>query len=220
MHRRALKAVLIDTANTARATTRDNEHAVFTAILLGFFCALRKDNLTTGKKDPFNANKGLRRADVMFHGDAAYVKLRSSKTNQFGAPAHLVPLMPNGTDLCPVAALRKHIELYPAAPDAPLLQFRYQKQTRGMTHATLVSNLKHALNTAGLNPRAYAGHSLRRGGATLAFSLGAHEHQVRMLGAWASDAVLRYNEASLTDKSDLPQRMALAAARDAQPEWC
>ena len=38
--------------------------AIWAAMLVGFYGILRKDNITAGKKDPFNPSRGLRRTDM------------------------------------------------------------------------------------------------------------------------------------------------------------
>ena len=59
-----------------------------------------------------------------------------------------------------------------------------------------------------IDPTKYSGHSLRRGGATLAFTLGTDHSLIKFLGDWSSDVYLIYNEISMVDKLLLPRKLA------------
>jgi hypothetical protein len=67
---------------------------------------------------------------------------------------------------------------------------------------------------AGLDPTLFAGHSMRRGGATLGFGVGGGDagHRVSMHGDWRSNAVWRYDEAAPAARVLLPRAMAQAAS--------
>jgi len=56
------------------------------AMLIAFFCFLRKDNFTVNKVDAFNSRKHLCRGDVAFGKTDVTFTFRHSKTNQFHAP--------------------------------------------------------------------------------------------------------------------------------------
>jgi hypothetical protein len=49
-----------------------------------------------------------------------------------------------------------------------------------MSHAYFVRRMKDMLRSVGEDPSRYAGHSLRRGRATLAFTLGVGRHPIKM----------------------------------------
>jgi hypothetical protein len=59
-----------------------------------------------------------------------------------------------------------------------------------LSHTFLVKVLKQLLRDAGESPELYAGQSLGRGGATLAFAFGVHASYVVVLGDWTS--LVRY----------------------------
>jgi hypothetical protein len=195
----------------------DADHAVFSAMLVGMFGLLRKDNVTAGKARAAHDDAGLRRGDVVFKTPAggagpviAWLRLRSSKTIQFGERVHMVPLVAIGGPLCPVAALRRHMADAPAGPDAYCFQLRQRRGGRlaPMSHAYFVRRMKDMLHSVGEDPSRYAGHSLRRGGATLAFTLGVERHLIKMQGDWLSDVVDRYNEMSPEARLALPRALA------------
>jgi integrase len=92
------------------------------------------------------------------------------------------------------------------------------KGTRGnkfvpLTHADLVKGIKELAAAAGVDATKYSGHSLRRGGATMAFQMGVSSHLIKQQGGWKSDAVFLYHELSATDRLRLPTLMAQKAAR-------
>ena len=194
-------------------------HSVWAAILVGFYGMLRKDNLTTGKVNAVNPMHGLRRGDVAFGVLAtgtpvAWLRVRMAKNNPFGERTHLVPLVASGGALCPVAALRRHMSDYPAPPESPLFLIAPGGGRRpvALSHTMFVSRMKTMLRAAGYDPTKFAGHSLRRGGATLAFSLGSPVHMIQLQGDWLSDVVYRYHEVSPASRLVLPSAMARRAS--------
>ena len=60
------------------------------------------------------------------------------------------------------------------------------------TYAKFDRLLKSVASTAGLDPSGISGHSLRSGGATLAFQASIPEEFVKRLGDWRSDAFKSY----------------------------
>lgn len=194
---------------------RANTHTLWAAIVTAYFGTLRKDNVSQGKVGAKNNLRSLLRSDVILEERRALVRLRSSKTNQFGCAAHLTPLAANDTDMCPVKAMRRHIAQVPAGADDAMFMWlpAHGGRPKPLTHRQLVAGIKNAVERAGLNPAEYSGHSLRRGGATLAYHIGASDSEVKLLGCWKSNAVHQYNEVSVDDRCKLPFRMAEAARR-------
>eukprot|EP00854_Cymbomonas_tetramitiformis_P021598 gene21598-biopygen22309 len=81
-----------------------------------------------------------------------------------------------------------------------------------LTHAGLVGGIKRLVKAAGLRPEAYAGHSLKRGGATMAKQLEVHTMYIKHQGDWRSDRYERYREMQPEQRLILPGAMAAAAA--------
>ena len=187
---------------------------VWAAILIGFFGMLRKDNIASGKARTFDLNHCLIRGDLVFvpQTQALWLRCRFGKTNQFRERMHIVPLQHSGGKLCPVTAYNAHVMDFPSGS---ILQPAFMCDVKGrrtaLSHTFLVKVLKQLLTDAGESPELFSGHSLRRGGATLAFAMGVHASYVMVLGDWASLAVLGYNDAQTDFLQCLPQWMAQAA---------
>ena len=212
---RGMYRVAVDRGATGNL--EGNRHTVWAAVLVGFFGMLRKDNITHGKVHATYPSHGLRRGDVCFNTlsdgtKVAWLRLRTAKNNVFGERTHLVPLIATGGALYPVTALSKHIADVPAPPSSPLFLVLPAGGRRPIPlyHTTFVSQMKAMLAAAGHDPSRFAGHSLRRGGATLAFGLNLPKHLIQMQGDWLSDVVDRYHEVSPATRLVLPVAMARA----------
>ncbi|KAK3257901.1 hypothetical protein CYMTET_33022, partial [Cymbomonas tetramitiformis] len=192
--------------------------ALWAAILVGFYRLFRKDNLTVGKSQAWNARGALVREDVLFAeaGDVVWIRVRHSKTIQCGERYHWVPLVAvPGSRLCPVEALRRLMLATEGLPEeAPLFQVEGRGK-RGalvpMAHAALVAGLKSLAVQVGLDPARYAGHSLRRGGATAAMRLNVEKLYIKLQGDWKSDCWERYCELDDEQRLILPAAFAEAA---------
>ena len=200
---------------TSHGPLQGDSHTVWTAMLAGMFGLLRKDNLTAGKARAARPGLGVRRGDVLFRqqpdgAEVAWLRIRSSKTNQMGERVHLVPYVAIGGHLCPVGALKQHFAAVRGAPDAALFMLRPKGGRRPlpMSHTFLVSSMKSMLRASGHDPTQFAGHSLRRGGATLAFQLGVARQLIQMHGDWLSDVVDRYHEVDHATRLLLPFALA------------
>ena len=197
-----------------------NSLSLWAAILVGFFGLFRKDNLTEGKAGAWNSRASLVRDDVLFSedGETVWLRVRYSKTIQCGERCHWVPLrrVP-GSALCPVAAVRAlMIATTGRAGDSALFVIEKgtgkKTQLVPMSHGDLVKGLKALAAAVGLNPGDYAGHSLRRGGATAALQLDVHSVYIKLQGDWKSDCYERYFEMDPEQRLILPGVMAEAAA--------
>lgn len=218
------------------------EHrCVWTALLCGFYALLRKANLAArtrgssggGAPSPSRAAPPckytggvLRRCDVSIRRrdhssvEDTWLVLHNTKTIQFGERTLELPLptIP-GDALCPTAALHLYMA---ATSDRPLDSqlFGYADSSGAwvpLTHATLVAWIKRLIQLVGLNPTQYAGHSLRRGGATFAFSsANLNPILIKALGDWLSASFLRYCEALTGARLFGAHAMASATLADAQ----
>jgi hypothetical protein len=113
--------------------------------------------------------------------DVRSVRLERSKTDPFRHSVE-VPLGRNGLlDLDPVVFIDQYSN--GAQPD-PL--FRHPTTKCPIKRSSVVTRLKAALSSAGIDPASYAGHSPRAGGAQTLEDLGYSADQIKEIGRWSS----------------------------------
>jgi site-specific recombinase XerD len=118
--------------------------------------------------------------------------LPKSKTDP-GAGASVFLGSGEGREISPAAVLRQlQLTAGGAAATGPVFRtFRTAKKR--LSKDTVGPRLKKALAIAGVAAAGmYAAHSLRRGGATHAASIGVHTRLIQVVGRWKSDAVREY----------------------------
>jgi hypothetical protein len=69
-----------------------------------------------------------------------------------------------------------------------------------------------------LNKQSFAGHSLRRGGATSLALRGVPDHLIKVLGRWRSDCYQRYLETPLSSIKEALAKMAAVPASRLQAD--
>lgn len=183
------------------------------AALTAFFSFLRKSHIVPASGSGSVANL-LTRADVHFLPDHVNIHIRHTKTIQFQERGLQVP-MPRIPDsvLCPAQALLLALNLVPDAPQSgPLFVYVMDGRSQVLTYNVFISKLRGVLSTIGMDPSQYAGHSFRRGGASLALASNVPTVLVKMQGDWRSNAYERYIEPS----KDLKLSVARSMARHAK----
>ncbi|MEP0546341.1 MAG: site-specific integrase [Rhodothermales bacterium] len=151
-------------------------------LLLGFAGALRRSELAA-----------LTVSDLAFGADGLRVRLRRSKADQEGAGAVLGIHYGERPLSCPVRAVREWIRFF-AITEGPLFRAVDRHGNVGDTAlapGSVARIVKRAASRAGLDPTAYAGHSLRAGFATQAAKAGAHERSIMRHTRHKSERVLR-----------------------------
>ncbi len=138
-------------------------------LLVGFAGAFRRSELVA-----------LDVADVEFTRLGLVVTIRRSKTDQEGQGRQLG--IPHGADpaTCPVRALRAWLDTA-AIVEGPIFRplTRHGAILPGrLSDKAVALVVKRAALAAGLDPRRYAGHSLRSGLATSAAAAGASERAI------------------------------------------
>lgn len=138
-------------------------------LLVGFAGAFRRSELVA-----------LDMADVAFGADGVTVTIRRSKTDQEGAGQKVGLPYGSHPQTCPVRNLRAWLD---AAGIAGGPVFRSVDRHGNVKASTLTSQsvalvVKRCAKAAGLNPRDYAGHSLRAGLATAAAEAGVSERTI------------------------------------------
>ncbi len=157
---------------------------------LGFFGFMRSGEFTCPSLAAFETSM-LTPADVVVDSrlNPTYlsIHLRRSKTDQFGTGTTIV-LGRTNTHVCPVAALLSYMSIR-SHTGGPLFLFQ---DGRTLSKSRLVACQKESLNTLGINPDGYSGHSFRIGAATAAAAAGLSDSLIQSLGRWKSSAFLEY----------------------------
>jgi hypothetical protein len=187
---------------------------VWGAMLIAFFCFLRKDNFTVDKADAFNSRRQLCRGDVVFGQSDVTFTFHHSKTNQFHVRVHWTKAVriPNHL-LDPVRVLVNAFRVCPHAdPAGPA--FAIPSRDGGMaslTHRLFVDTLRFCLGKVGVNPSEFSGHSFRHGGATFAHRIGVSPLLIKLMGDLSSDAYMAYiDHATPGDLARLPRALTKA----------
>ena len=167
---------------------------IWAAAVLMFFAMLHRANVLTTSQT-FNRNKHLNRQDITFYPWGAKVHIRWTKTIQFKERTLDIPLPHiHNSPLCPVQAI---ITAYSSTSGAsPMGPAFLSDGLKPLTPSIFVSRIRHILAALGVNPKNYAGHSFRRGGATWAYKCGVPVDTIRIIGDWKSNSYTAYLECS------------------------
>ena len=159
-------------------------------ILIGFSGGFRRNEIVSLNYD-----------DLDFVPEGLKIKIKRSKTDQFGEGSiKAVPYFDN-SQYCPVVSLKNWIDI--ARINSGALFRRFSKGSRltekRLTDQTVALLIKEYLKLAGVDNKNYSGHSLRSGFATSAAESGAEERSIMaMTGHKSSEMVRRYiKEANL-----------------------
>ncbi len=176
--------------------------------------ALQGGGCSTWKRDAALVGIGLRtmrRAseiaalqleDVQFKADGLlWIRIRKSKTDQL-AKGLEIPVEATGSNWCPHRLLRMYLEERGSAA-GPLFLSNQGKQ---LSTSAISSIVKRVAALAHL-PGRYSSHSLRIGGATAAMIAGLSLEQIKAIGNWQSEAVMRYLRLTQTAFLDVSKRM-------------
>jgi len=97
------------------------------------------------------------------------------------------------------------VQLSPGSPTDHL--FSYNTQFGKSVITQFIQCLRSMLSKCGYETNLFSGHSLRRVGATWAFSKGVKTEMVKHHGDWKSDAYLVYIEFLMSQKLETIQLM-------------
>jgi site-specific recombinase XerD len=151
----------IDTGDTAGLRDR-------ALLLLGFAVGLRRSEIVA-----------LQVEDLSPSPDGIRIRIARSKTDQYGRGQELLIVYAEAPRPCPVRALRAWLD---AAQITTGAIFRRVTRTGAisspLTAQTVALIIKKRARAAGLDPREFAGHSLRAGYATQAARDGHHPTQI------------------------------------------
>lgn len=180
---------------------------LWAALCTGFFGFFRLGEITSPSPCNFDPGVHLTFEDISVDNleNTRFITLRikRSKTDQLRVGTTVSLARADG-DLCPVAALLAYIAIRGDRP-GPLFVF---EDERYLTQALLTQHLRQAISRIGLDPRSYAGHSLRIGAATTAASKGIDDSTIKALGRWRSSAYQRYVRRSDSDLAETASSLA------------
>ena len=188
--------------------------ALWCSILTGFRCLLRKSNLVPVSLDKFAPETGLSRSKIMIpeEKDVALVYLNWSKTNQFGNREMVIPMVADSLRaLDPVFHLRKLFSSNNLPDHLPAFSYIKRGKIHSITYDKFTKNLRNLLDMSGYRSKSYSGHSLRRGGASYLYRLGADPLLIKAMGDWQSDCYQLYIHLSLEQRLAAQTKMATAA---------
>ena len=180
------------------------------AILLAFFGFLRCGEIVSEPTqfDPrFDATRDS--VSVAYHSGrlALHFRVKRSKTDPFAKGMTLF-IGPTSPPYCPVTAMVQYLSTHVSSGQDPLFQFSSGRQ---LTRVYLVDKLRALLVAAGVPCASnYSGHSFRIGAATTAASCGIPEWQIRAMGRWQSDCVIRYIRTNPSDLLSISQSLSAA----------
>ena len=181
--------------------TSDNI-AVRAAVLLSFRALLRQSHVT-------DSSSVLRRKDIIFNEHGLIINIRKSKTIQFGERVLSVPIKSlKNSALCAVYWTRKHFLDITAAPDAQAFRIQLVGESSPLTYAFYLASIRILAAHAGLNPKKFSTHSLRRGGATFFRNCGISVQNIQIRGDWSSSAVYKYLDTSVKDLLKVDSKVA------------
>jgi hypothetical protein len=183
---------------------------VWCCFLLAFFMFARKSNMVPPSVFGFDNKKHLQRGDIKCNSFGLIVRIKWSKTIQFGERILSIPLTAiPGSVLCPVSAYINMCRMIPGTPSSPAFLIPQNDKFITLTYSTFTHHLKRLLNLAGINADSYSGHSFRRGGATAAFKAGVPGELIQLHGDWKSDAYLQYLNIDMAEKLKVSKSIAL-----------
>ena len=162
--------------------------AVACSAFFGFF---RLGELLPEKATPGNPATSLTWGDVTIDDAAAptmvKVHLKKAKCDQFGKGADII-MGRTYKDLCPVVAVVSFM-VYRSSKPGP---FFTNEESKVLTKAKFVREIRDILKAIGMPQDQYAGHSFRIGAATSAAQAGIADSTIQTLGRWQSTAFLQY----------------------------
>ena len=153
-------------------------------ILIGFAGGFRRNEIVSLDFD-----------DLEFVNEGVKIRLKRSKTDQYGEGAMKgIPYFDN-LQYCPVISIQRWIEVS-KINSGPLFR-RFRKGSNlsenRLSDQTVALLIKDYLEFAGIDSKNYSGHSLRSGFATTAAEAGAEERSIMaMTGHKSTEMVRRY----------------------------
>ena len=191
-------------------TSKPNDAIIWCAFLFMFFLMARKSNILPNSLADFSSEKQLIRQDVQVFHHSLVVRIKWSKTNQFGSRLLKIPLTAiPGSVLCPVSAYTHMISLCPAKDLDPAFCINNSnKRVVPLLYVQLQHRLKSLIAKTGRDPNLFSSHSFRRGGCSWAFKSGVPTNLIQHHGDWLSDCYKNYLAFDFQTKLSVSSDMA------------
>ena len=178
------------TVREGRSNLR-NSKMLWAAVCLAFFAFLRVGEFTAPGISQFDNEVHLSVSDVSvndIHSPlVAFIRLKQSKTDQLRKGVTIVLGRTNKPPLCPVSSLLSYLVARGMA-SGPLFIW---DNGHFLTRAHFVTEVKRALELAGVEASDFNSHSFRIGAASTAAANGMEDSLIKTLDRWESDAYLR-----------------------------
>ena len=154
--------------------SKEVQAVAWVAILVGFCLILWVLNLGLAARNRFDSAQNFVRSDLIFKKGFWTMTVRWMKTIQHFNRILFAPLVPSKfKQICPQYWVTKMVKLIPAADSEPFFLVRSKQGRHALTSRQVGRLLKKWCLGAGLNPKEYTPHCLRRGGLSWA-------HQARV----------------------------------------
>lgn len=178
-------------------------------ILIGFASFLRASNITSPTLEAWGGAHTLRVCDISDTVDGLTLFIHSTKTTKNKLPLQLRILPAQSSTLCPVQAWRNYKDSVNPWPFGPAFMIN---ASTPVTPRPTVNFMRLALASAGHSCyHLVSMHSLRRGGAQLAYSAGADSEALMRHGTWKTKSGLDHYLPK--DQSIIPQIIAASLAQ-------
>lgn len=175
--------------------------------IFAFFLMCRKSNLVPDTIKSFDVQKQLCRKNITLADGMIIIKMKWSKTIQFGERELSIPLVEiPGSKLCPVKAYMNMIKLT-RVPEEYAAFCLKRERIVPVTYQQMQNVLKKLIEATGRDSKLYSSHSFRRGGASWAFSCKVPSELIQLFGDWRSDAYKQYLKFTLNDKISVAAKM-------------
>ena len=206
-----LVRTLVDQLGQDRSLCSHDRRMFKAALLLAFNGFLRCAEFTSDAKD-FDPRFSATRSSITiaYHNGKPVLEflVKRSKTDPYARGMKLY-IGSTQVPYCPVVAM---IEFLPTSQPQSNQPLFVSASGVPLSRSWLTSKVRSLLLAAGIaNAAEYSGHSFRIGAATSAAAAGAPEWQIRAMGRWKSDCVLRYI------RCDPKQLCTMAALLEAGP---
>ncbi len=190
--------------------TNSKQATFWCACIVAFLGFFRKSTLLP--KSAYKKTSALLFSDMWMDEGTLFIKVRHTKTIQFGQRELVIPFVKSNTILCPVNAMLHMVDGmvgHTIPHDQPLFSFVNKGILQFLTHNEFVKMLQSQLALCGYNVKMYSGHSFRRGGCSHAFNIGLSPLLIKLRGDWRSDAYQRYISVSSIKQLEVARAMCI-----------